>query len=90
MLMYDQCLLCSNINVSEMCRGAGGGAQWTKCPTPDPCSSCDPVVYEIEPLIGLQAEDVEPTWDSLPPSLSALPPLARAHVLSLFLKINIK
>ena len=33
------------------------------------------VVYEIEPCVGLRADNAEPVWDSLSPSLSASSPL---------------
>ena len=50
-------------------------AQLVKCLTLDFGSGHDLTVHEIELLIGLCANSVEPTWDTLSPSLSASPPL---------------
>ena len=41
-------------------------------------------VHEFEPHRGLCADSVEPAWDSMNPSLSALP----LRSLSLFLKLK--
>ena len=59
-------------------------AQVVKHPTTDFGSGHDLMVHEIEPHIRLCADSAEPAWDSLSPSLSALPPL----VISRSLKIN--
>ena len=47
-------------------------------------SSHDLTVGEFEPYVGVCADDVDPAWDSLSPSCSALPP---AHVLPLSLSL---
>ena len=57
-------------------------AQLVKRPTPDFSSGRDLTVHEIEPRVGLRADSTEPAWDSLTPSLSALPPLMHTHSLS--------
>ena len=36
---------------------------------------------EVEPSIELRADNAEPAWDSLPPSLSVPPQVVREHVL---------
>ena len=51
-------------------------AQSVKHPTLGFSSGHDLWVHELEPSVGLCADSVEPTWDSLSPSLSAPPPLA--------------
>ena len=48
--------------------------QSVKHPTIDFSSGHDLTVFEIEPCIKLCADNVEPAWDSLFPSLS-VPPL---------------
>ena len=50
-------------------------AQPVKRPTLDFSSGHDLMVCEIKPHIGLCADNAEPTWDSVSPSLSppALP-----------------
>ena len=60
-------------------------AQSVKHLTLDFSSGNDLMVCWMEPQVGLQADSVEPAWDSLFPSLSASPPI---HALSLSLKIN--
>ena len=51
-------------------------AQSVERPTLDFGSGHDLTVCGIEPYIGLCTDSVEPTWDSLPPSLSlSAPPL---------------
>ena len=55
-----------------------------KRPTLDFSSGYDFIVREFKPCIGLCTDSAEPAWDSLSPSLSALPPL----VISRSLKIN--
>ena len=47
-------------------------------------SGHDLMVCEFEPHVGLQADSMEPAWDSFSPSLSTPPLLA----LCLSLKIN--
>ena len=54
-------------------------AQTVKHPALDFGSGHDLTVCEFEPHVGLCADSVEPAWDSLSPSLSAL-----LLVLSLF------
>ena len=61
-------------------------AQSAEQSTLDIGSSHDLPVCEIQPPIRLWAASTEPAWDSLSPSLSPPPPLAR----TLSLKINIK
>ena len=56
-------------------------AQTVKHPALDFGSGHDLTVCEFEPHVGLCADSVEPAWDSLSPSLSAL-----LLVLSLFFK----
>uniref|UniRef100_A0ABI7WC15 KRAB domain-containing protein n=1 Tax=Felis catus TaxID=9685 RepID=A0ABI7WC15_FELCA len=46
-------------------QGAPGWLSQLSHPTPNFGSGHDPVVYEIEPCVGLCAESVEPAWDSL-------------------------
>ena len=60
-------------------------AQAVKRPTLDYRSGGDVTIRESEPHIGFCSSSVEPAWDSLPPSLSAPPPLS--YALS---KINMK
>ena len=48
-------------------------AQSVKHLTLDFGSGHDLTVCEFKPHIGLCTDSVEPTWDSLSPSLSALP-----------------
>ena len=62
--------------------------QWVGHPTLDFSSGHDLVVGEIEPLVGLCPDSVEPAWDSLSPSLSLSLPCAHARALSLSFKIN--
>ena len=50
-------------------------AQAVKHPTLDYRSGRDVTIREFEPHIGFCSSSVEPAWDSLPPSLSAPPPL---------------
>ena len=51
-----------------------------KYPTLDFSSGHDLMVNEIEPQVGLCADNAEPAWDPLSPSLSALPcPLCHSH-----------
>ena len=57
---------------------------WVERLTFDFCLGHDLTVREVEPRVGLCTDSVELAWDSLSPSLSALPLL----VLSLSLKIN--
>ena len=57
-------------------------AQLVKLLTLGFSSGRDLVVLEIEPDVGLCTDSTEPAWDSLPPSLSAPPPV------SLSLKIS--
>ena len=45
-------------------------AQLANCPTLDFCSGHDLTVCRIEPQVGLCADSMEPTWDSLSPRLS--------------------
>ena len=52
--------------------------------TPDFGSGQDLTVRGTEPCAGLCADSVEPAWDPLSPSVSALPQLA----CSLSLKVN--
>ena len=59
-------------------------AQLVKRPTVDFGSGHDLTVCEFKPHIGLCADSMKPAWDSLSPSLSALPLL----ILYLSLKIN--
>ena len=59
-------------------------AQSVKCLTLDFGLGHDPTVREFKPRAGLCADNIEPAWDSLSPSLSA-PPLL---TYSLSLKIN--
>ena len=56
-------------------------AQWVKHPTLDCGSGHDLTVCGAEPRVGLQAGSAESVWDSLSPSLSALPPLVCTHSL---------
>ena len=56
-------------------------AQLVEHPTIDFSSGHDLTVCGIEPHVGLCTDSMEPTWDSLSPSLSA-PPLLE-HSLSL-------
>ena len=49
-------------------------------------SGRDLTVHGTEPNVGLCADTVETTWDSLSPSLSA--PLAHTHALSLSLCLS--
>ena len=49
-------------------------ARSVKRPTLDFGSGHDLMVQEFEPHGGLCPDSVEPAWDSLSPSLSALPP----------------
>ena len=58
-------------------------AQSVECQTLGSSSGHDLMVREFKPHAGLCTKDVEPSSDSLSPSLSAFPWLAR--VLSLFL-----
>ena len=51
--------------------------------TLDFSSGHDLMVCEFEARVGLSADSLEPTWDSLLLSLSAPPPLMPAHALSL-------
>ena len=48
-------------------------AQLVKCPTLGLGSGHDLMVCEFKPHIGLCGDSAEPAWDSLSPSLSALP-----------------
>ena len=50
-------------------------AQSVKHPPLDFGSGLDLTIREFKPRMGLHAGSVEPSWDSLSPSLSALPPL---------------
>ena len=50
----------------------------------DSSSGHDLTIHESEPHVGLRADSVEPTWDSLPLSL----PLPHARALSLFLSLS--
>ena len=52
-------------------------AQSVKCPTLDLGPGHDPMVGGIKPHIRLHTDSAEPAWDSLSPSLSAPPLLAR-------------
>ena len=56
---------------------AGQVAQLVKCPTLDFGSGHDLAVGEFKPRRGLCTDSEETDWDSLPPSLSALSPLAK-------------
>ena len=49
-------------------------AQLVECLTLDFDPGHDLMVHGVEPHIGLCADSMEPTWDSLSPSVSA-PPL---------------
>ena len=49
------------------------GAQSIKCLTLGFCSGHELTVREFEPRVGLRADRVEPAWDSLSPTVSALP-----------------
>ena len=57
-------------------------AQALKHPTLGFTSGHDLTVREIEPRVRLCADSVEPTWDSLSPSLSASPLLMHTCSLS--------
>ena len=46
-------------------------------------SGHDLTVHEMEPLIKLCADSMEPAWDSLSPSLSLSLPLPPTHMLPL-------
>ena len=50
-------------------------AQLVKRLTLDFGSGHDLMVCELEPCIGLHADNTEPAWDSLSPSLPAPPPV---------------
>ena len=69
-------------------------AHLVKRPTLDFGSGHDLMVHQFKPYIGLCTDSMEPAWDSLPPSLSAPPPLVHVHrctcalSLSLSFKIN--
>ena len=59
-------------------------AQFVRPPTLDFGSGHDLMVHEFQPHGGLCADDADPTWDSLSPSLSTSPLL----ILSLSLSQN--
>ena len=63
--------------------GGARVAQSVKPQTVDLSSGHNLTICEFEPHIRVCADSVEPAWNSLPPSLSALPSL-----LSLFQKIS--
>ena len=63
-------------------------AQSVEHPTLGFGSGRDLTVCEFEPQVGLRADNAEPAWDFLSPSLSAPPLLSLSLSLSLSLKIN--
>ena len=63
---------------------SGNGGAWV-APTLDICPGHDLRVRGFKPCIGLCTDSVESAWDSLSPSLSALPMLSLSLSLSLSL-----
>ena len=58
----------------EVLEGGTWVAQSVKRPTFDFSSGHDLMVWEFEPRVGPRADGVAPTWGSVSPNLSALPP----------------
>ena len=57
--------------------------QLVECPTLDFSSGRDLMVPQFKSHVGLSADNAEPAWDSLSPSLSSPPPFVHMHFPSL-------